>query len=181
MAGIGAVERAENIHRLHANLVRVNHPSPAVGIEGLLGNIIGEAAALVEKVKPAPAHFQVQLAADAQHTIANGLGLQSARWETPEQARLGIHAQCLFAWMARLPIDARGDDEPVQFFQRPALPDELQRQPVEQLGVRGRSTHFAKVRRRVHETVAKMVLPYSIDQHARGQRMAWLREVLGQG
>ena len=47
--------------------------------------------------------------------------------------------------------------------------------------MRGRGAHFAKVRRRVHEAGAEVILPNTVHQHARGQRMIRPSEVCGQG
>ena len=62
-------------------------------------------------------------------------------------------------------------ERPQQRLHAPALLDELDRQPVEQLGVRRRRAHRAEVLARLDEAAPVQRLPEAVDHHARGQRV----------
>ena len=162
LAGIRAIERAENINRLHAYLVGIDHAPPAVGLEGFLGVIIGQSTALIKKIKAAAAGLQIQFAADLEHGIANGLGLQSAWGKSPEQPGIRIDAGGLGVGAIGLLVGARGEDAAVELLERPALPHELAGQPIKQLRVRGRVAHLTEIRRGIHKAGTEMFLPHTI-------------------
>ena len=48
---------------------------------------------------------------------------------------------------------------------------ELDRQPIEQLGMRGQLAAHAEILRRGHEAATEQFLPQAIHRHARGERM----------
>src|SRR5262245_20072220 len=109
----------------------------------------------IMKKKTGAAPGAVEVAADRENTIANGLGLQPARRKTPKQAAGGINFQCLGAWPTGLPPSGRGEDLPLQRFDAPAPRDELARQPVQQFRMRWTCTVFTEIVRGVHQADAE--------------------------
>ena len=63
----------------------------------------------------------------------------------------------------------------------PAVLHEISGQPVEQLRVGGRFAVEAKVARRVHDALPKVVLPDAVDEHSGGQRVLSAGQVAGVG
>ena len=57
------------------------------------------------------------------------------------------------------------DDQPVHFLHAEFAVDELRRQPVEQLRVRGQSAEHTEIARRLLQALAKVPLPQAIDGH----------------
>ena len=55
----------------------------------------------------------------------------------------------------------------------PATVDQLSRQPVENVWVRGLLSRKTKIVRRTHQALAHIVLPDAIDDHPRRQRILW--------
>ena len=90
LAGIGAVEGTEDRFRLAADFVGVDHAALVVGREGLDGIEAAEAAALIEKIEATAMHLQIELAADGEHRVADGLGFETVGVETPEIADVGV-------------------------------------------------------------------------------------------
>ena len=72
---------------------------------------------------------------------------------------------------ARLPIGAREQNFPVQRLQAPTRSDEPAREIIEQLRVRRPPTQKAKIARCIHNSRAEVVLPYTVCQHPRRERM----------
>ena len=68
----------------------------------------------------------------------------------------------------------------MEFLELPVLGDELARQPVEQVRVRGALAVEAKVVRRADDAAAEMVVPDAVNQHAGGQRILGAGDPLGQ-
>ncbi len=58
----------------------------------------------------------------------------------------------------------------------PAAGDEFAGQPIEQFRMRGRLAADAEIVTRRHQTAAEVMLPKSIDEYARRQRMIWPRQ-----
>ena len=69
----------------------------------------------------------------------------------------------------------------MQPFLIPAVLHEISGQPVEQLRVGRRLAVEAKVARRVHDTLPKVVLPDAVDEDPRGQRVLSIGQVTGLG
>ena len=63
--------------------------------------------------------------------------------------------------------------------ERPAVGDEPDRQPVEQLGVRGQLAELAEVVDRADEPLAEMPAPDAVDDHPRGERVSRARSASG--
>src|SRR5262245_51867495 len=62
----------------------------------------------------------------------------------------------------------------------PTPPNEFGRHPVEQLGMARTIPRGAEITGRLHDAFPEMVLPDSIDGHARGQRVVGARDPFGQ-
>jgi hypothetical protein len=70
-----------------------------------------------------------------------------------------------------LTIDRGSDEQPVKPFHIPTGFAELNRQPVEQFGMRGTIAHDAKITGGIDQATAEHFLPHAIDGDARHQRV----------
>ena len=66
-------------------------------------------------------------------------------------------------------------------FDTPILLHELGREPIQQFGVRGTLTLEAEVARVRGNALVKMMLPDSVHENARGERIPGIREQTRQG
>ena len=64
----------------------------------------------------------------------------------------------------------------MEWLQPPAVLHEFRRQPVEQLRVTGPLAILSKIVRRLHQANAKMMLPQTIDDDSRSERMVGVCE-----
>src|SRR5437762_2207269 len=80
----------------------------------------------------------------------------------------------------RLLIHVRVHDQAMHRFDAPALTDELDGQPVEELGMRRPCAGGAEVARRRDEAAAEMIVPDPVHHHARGERILGTRDPIGQ-
>jgi hypothetical protein len=78
LAGIGAVERAEDRLAFASDLVGVDHAPAALVRVGIDRQEAGEAAAFVEEVEAATEHGEVQPAAGGEYGVADGFGFEPA-------------------------------------------------------------------------------------------------------
>ena len=69
--------------------------------------------------------------------------------------------------------------KPVDVLEAPTVLHELDRQPIEQLGMRRPLALHAKIVRRRHDAAAEVLLPKPVDDHPRRQRMIGPREPIG--
>src|SRR5262245_9624730 len=74
-----------------------------------------------------------------------------------------------------------GQDEAMQLFKGPpGIMHEPMSEPIQQFRVSRGVTHQTKVVRCAHKAVAKMLLPDTVDDHARSQRVDGTNEPLAQ-
>ena len=85
----------------------------------------------------------------------------------PEQGVLGINLQRRGVRRARLPIHGAGDHEPVNRLEPPTALDEAARKVIQQLRMRRARAEVPEIIRRAHQTLTKVMMPQSIDNHAR--------------
>ena len=71
----------------------------------------------------------------------------------------------------RLPPGGTGEDLPVELLDAPTATHKSMRQPVQQLGVAWNLTAQTKIVRTADQSVAKVSLPNSVDQHPRREWM----------
>ena len=126
------------------------------------------------------AHRPVQAARDGQQAVADRLAVEPPPILPPEQRVLGVGRPARPVRTRRLAVGRARDDQPVHRLQAPAARDELGRQPVEQLRVRGFVAHRAEVAGGADEAPAEVVLPEPVDHHAGRQRMVGPDQPIGQ-
>ena len=80
-----------------------------------------------------------------------------------------------------LAVRGAGDDEAVEFLHGPTGLDEIDGEPIEQLGVRGRLALVAEVFEQAHKAVPEEGLPLTIDRDAGGERVLRGEEPAGEG
>lgn len=90
LAGVGAVEGAEDGLGFAAHFVGVDHAALVFGGECFDGIETAEAAALIEEIEAAAVHLRIQTAADGEHGVADGFGFETAGGEAPEVADVGV-------------------------------------------------------------------------------------------
>ena len=61
----------------------------------------------------------------------------------------------------------------------PTVFHQLDREPIEQFGMRRPIALHSEIVRRRHNAAAEMLLPESVNDHASGQRMVGPREPIG--
>ena len=119
--------------------------------------------------------------------MASRISSASSRWTVRFQSkRFSGSTRCaaassLAAALGRLAIGRRGQDQPVQRLEVPALSHEFGRQPVEQLGMAGRLAQAAEVARRARQPPPEMVLPDPVDDHPGRKRIVRPAQPAGQG
>ncbi len=96
----------------------------------------------------------------------------------PEQAVVWIDAGIGRVEGGALKIDRAGHNEPVQRFEFPAAFDKLARQPFQQFRMSRRIAPRAEIVDGANESLAEMMLPHSVHDHARQKRAG---AVLGVG
>ena len=117
-------------------------------------------------------HHGIESATRVQNRIAQRFGFQSAAGESGPQSIVRIDLRLAFADSVRgLLIGRRGEDQFVQVLQTPTATHELGGQPIEQFGMGRLFAGGAEVRRRGHQSPAKVVMPNTIDDHSGGQRV----------
>src|SRR3954453_7495146 len=101
------------------------------------------------------------------------LGLEPARASTPQEAILGVLLEGDVArWVRRrLAIGLGRHHEPVNLLEAPAFLDETIGEPVEELRMARRLAQVAKVARGRRQSAAEVILPETIHQDARRQRV----------
>ncbi len=119
-----------------------------------------------------PLHRAVQPAAHGQQRVADRLALQPPhpRSVQPEVVRIG--GVRVLVGARRHPVRAAQHHGPDRLLERPAVPDQLDREVVEQFGVRRRLAEDAEVIDRGHDAPAEQVVPEPVDDHARDERVA---------
>ena len=182
LAGVGAVERPEEVVEHRARLGLVDHAAEVAGLEGLLGHVdLHVVVHRFEQVEPRAAHGQVEFAGGGQHGIAQHLGLEAARRVAPEVPGLGVDRGGARHEPRSLAVAPGVEDQPMDMLQRPAVIHEFGGEEIEQLRVRGPGAVEAEVARRVHEAGPEMVMPEAVDDDAGGQRMFLGGDPAGEG
>ena len=118
-----------------------------------------------------PAHLQIEPSGHGQRRIPDEFALEPLAREPPEHAILGIDLDRVGPVVGRLLVCPRGQHEPVQVLDPPAVLDEIDRQPVEQFGMRRGIAHHAEVARRADQAPSEVVMPDAVDDYASGQRV----------
>ena len=114
----------------------------------------------------------IQLTAGQQNRVANCLDLESTIRKTPPQTVVRIRRRILGIPAFAHPIGVARKNLSMELLDRPPLADEICRQPIEQLGMRGRLAVDTKIAGSPNQPFTKVKLPNSIDDHARRQRTA---------
>ncbi len=78
-----------------------------------------------------PAHFRVELAADVQRRIVDGLGVEPQTVHAPEITIVGINGGELRIVAGRLAVRRAGQNNLVEFLERLAIREKFRREPVE--------------------------------------------------
>ena len=131
---------------------------------------------VAEEMESRAAHATVKLAAGGEDAVADRLCAQALRWKAPQQRRIRIHASFGRIVGARSAVSIRQHDLAMQWLHAPSAGDQLLREQIEQLGMRGALAVVAEVARRIHESAAEVLLPDAIRQHARRQRISRIPE-----
>ncbi len=118
-----------------------------------------------------PAKLAGEEPARRQCSISDHLGGKPQPWPSTEQGVIGISREKLRRSLRRLPVSRRGHNLPPQVLHVPARVDEVTRQPVEQLGMRGQLSLAAEVFGRDDDSPAEDRLPPAIDGHPRRERL----------
>ena len=114
---------------------------------------------------------EVELAADGEHRVADGLGIESAGVHAPEQLVVGI-GEVIFFIMGRVElIDAAADDALDELFEAPTIGDELLGQMIEQLRMRWGCAAGTEVVHGLDEASAEEPVPDAIHDDACGERV----------
>ena len=143
--------------------------------------------------------FLLELARRGKERVADLLGVETADVGAPMEAvfRIDKHAalpalrcgQDLFGIggfagilrrRGRLPVNRRGEDEPVKFLDAPAIGHETTRHPVEQFRMGGLFTEPAEVAAGRDKALAEVVLPDAVDHHAGAERILRVGQPPGQ-
>ena len=106
-----------------------------------------------------------------QRRIAQHLGVHPEARATGEQTVLRIALDVFGGRLDRLPIRRRHDEHLVQPLDLPPVFDEIDGEPVEQLGVRRPAAHQAQVATGFDEAGAKHFLPHPVDGDAGRERV----------
>ena len=134
-AGIGEIEQLEQVIHVIANHRQVQGTAIALIRGGVLGGVVEDEFVILKRPH-ITAHFFVEQPGQFQQRITQRLGLQPAQRGTGEQHIVGIPLQRIGRGGRRHLVRGTGENERVQFFDRPAVVHEPTGQPVEQLGVR---------------------------------------------
>ena len=165
---IGQVEVAEYVDHARARVLVVH--GPAVGLRpGSIEREVGRDVVLREAVEtePGPAHrLEAELTGHGQEGVAEFLGAEAARRETPEQAAIAVDGGRLGPVRRALAVGTREQDLEVQRFQPPAVVQQAAREEVEQFGVRRRAAEEAEVARGVDDPGTEVVLPHAVGEDA---------------
>ena len=132
--------------------------------------------------KTPPASLQIQGSRDRQQTVAQRLGIQTTEILTPQQVIGWIRFEGL--WILhrrRLHPGGRGEDEPVEGFDGPALADKLAGQPIQQFRVCGKASHAPEIGGGSDQPSTEMVMPNPVHQHPGGQWVGGAGDPLRQG
>ena len=116
-----------------------------------------------------PEHALVKPAANLQDTVPNHLRLQPRGCAAPVQFVLRIRLQLGGIMCGALAVGGTHHDLFVQRLEPPAVFDQLQRQPVEQLRMRGQLALQTEIVGRIHNAAAEMMLPQAVGHHPREQ------------
>ena len=79
----------------------------------------------------------------------------------------------------RLLIGILGHDHLVQPFQAPAMAHQIRCKPVQKFRVRGWGAHIAKVAWSIHNAVAEVALPDTVNDNSRGERIVRIADPVG--
>ena len=118
-----------------------------------------------------PADACGQLPGRRQRPVANLLRWQADTRKPREQPVLRIDPVEISPSLGGLPIGRGVHDQPVHRLHVPVALGEAYRQPVEQLRMGRAVAVIPKILHRPHETLAKVMLPNTIDSHPRSQRL----------
>src|SRR6185436_7692842 len=99
------------------------------------------------------------------------LGVDAEARPAREPAVVGIALAQLARHARRLPVRRRGQDQSLELLHAPAARDELEREPVEELGMRRALALRAEVLARRDEPAPEDALPRAVDEDARRQRV----------
>ena len=124
--------------------------------------------------------LEVQEPAHREHGVAEPFAFETAAVHAPYEAVLGIDLRRVGTPLAGLAVSRRGDHELVDGLEAPAAGHEIAREPIEQLGMRGRVADDAEIAGRGDDAAAEMVLPEPIDDDACRQGMIGAGEPCGQ-
>ena len=119
------------------------------------------------------ADLSVKQAGDGQGIISNEFSRKAKRRLMGEQAIEGVACDNLWCGDGLLLVRVRGGDEGNHMFHVPAAFHELDREPVEQLGMGGPFTLITQVVEDIGEACAEEQIPQSIHLHACGEGILW--------
>ena len=132
--------------------------------------------------KTPPASLQIQGSRDRQQTVAQRFGIQTTEILTPQQVIGWIRLEGFWIlYCRRLHPGGRGEDEPVEGFDGPALADELAGQPVQQFRVSRKASHAPEIGGGSDQPSTEMVMPNPVHQHPGGQWVGGAGDPLRQG
>src|SRR6185312_5759590 len=120
-----------------------------------------------------------ELTARGEDRVADRLGLEPARRESPEPAVLTIGLESARVGPARLPVGGRPHDQPMDWLELKTTADVLAREPVEERGVRRGTAVEAEVARRGHQPSTEVIVPDAVDHHPCRQRVEGIAEPAG--
>ena len=116
-------------------------------------------------------HLLVELPADEQQRIANGLGIEPGRGSPPEKPIVAVGVESGLVGRGGGLVHGTRHDQLVDRFQLPAIADQLVREVIEQLRMRWPFATNAEIARRGHDAPPHMMLPKAIHDHS-GQEHA---------
>ncbi len=125
-------------------------------------------------------HLRAEQPARGELAVADHLGFEAEARSAREQPVVGIALGERRRHRGRLSIGRRGDDRPQQRLLAPAAIHQLDGEPVEELGVRGRLALRPEVLAGLDQAASEELLPQAVDVHPRHQRVVAIDEPAGQ-
>ena len=168
---IAATFRAGGHRRIHDRQER---------IEPVSNNANVKTAAIAVGIIRAAKWSAIQRTTYLQHGITNRLCFQPANMSASQQAIVRIHLARLGRRCGRQLERSRERDFANQLFDRPCFGDESLGQVVEQFRMRRCLAQLSEVVGRGDEAAAKHVMPDTVHDHARGQRVVRMQHRLRQ-
>ena len=110
----------------------------------------------------------------------HGLRVEAARVLPPAQTVLRVHRGAAFMRSRGLLVRAAVENQTVDRLQRPSARLQTCGQPIDKLWMRRRLAPESKVAWCAHESLPEMMVPKSVDDHTRGERIVGTCDPFGE-